>query len=148
MLFSITLIVVFCLRSRRQGCLPSASRDSSNFRVPLYTAGSSFTDSLTYDKSGHLNDSVAGRSRSVPPNAMVENGSEYYSSILLLPHSATPHGHMPQSLSPFLPSGISPYAVADPPYLYHQRPPSFVAPPPPPTVPPPPFAPRTSPVSV
>ncbi|KAH7728730.1 leucine-rich repeat-containing protein 4B [Aphelenchoides avenae] len=148
-LFSVTLVVVFCLRSRRQGgCLTSGSPETSNFRVPLYTAGSSFTDSLSYGKSAHLNDSVGARSRSMPTNAMVENSSDYYSSILLLPHSATSAGHsLPQSMSPFA-NASCPYVVADPPYLYHQRPPSFIAPPPPPTVPPPQFVPRIEPVSV
>lgn len=134
------LIIVACLQSK--SCCSSSNKEKNLSRAPLYTGGSSFTDSLTYDKTDPM---MVHRQSTLPiikqshhyPHENHQH--DYYSQILLLPPNS---GTLPPNcLSYAYCDDASPYATgnvirSD----YRMRPPSWVAPPPPPpTLPPPPL---------
>jgi len=96
-------IILFCAcRRKMKGCWES-SANSNKSRIPLYATGSSFSESLIYEKqmegerhptalrkhptepSGKF--SILQYPSAVPVSAdMLDNASEYYASILLPPH--------------------------------------------------------------
>ena len=82
------VIAITCLKSKSL-CSSKSDKEKNLSRAPLYTGGSSFTDSLTYDKTSDLH-----RQATLPLYKQQQqhyqlqhphDGGDYYSSILLLP---------------------------------------------------------------
>uniref|UniRef100_A0A7E4VVA4 LRRCT domain-containing protein n=1 Tax=Panagrellus redivivus TaxID=6233 RepID=A0A7E4VVA4_PANRE len=146
------LIAVACVRSKALCCRSADDKEANLSRAPLYTGGSSFTDSLTYDKTGEPlfahHHSHGGRTLPVPKanrpllyaaatSGPINNGNDpsgdYYSSIVLPPGHCTLPLHYGDDASPYAMGSIRDH--------YTMRPPSFFAPPPPPpSMPPPPLS--------
>uniref|UniRef100_A0A914CMT5 Uncharacterized protein n=1 Tax=Acrobeloides nanus TaxID=290746 RepID=A0A914CMT5_9BILA len=131
LLLTLIMLLLFCLRSR----LPCRSTRSNNSRLPLYATGSSFTDSLTYDKT--FDPLLAAQTRIYQqkpprlPSTDNEESNEYYSSILFHPISQENASTMFRQLPP---GNISPRGI----YTYGRAPliPPQMPPPPPPPIPP------------